>query len=60
VNIGARVGRVAGPSEVVVTSTVKDLCAGSDLRFKDVGEHDLKGIPDRWRLYQVQGTRAEG
>jgi len=53
VNIGARVGGMAGPSEVLVSSTVKDLVAGSGLVFQDRGEHDLKGIPDRWRLYAV-------
>jgi class 3 adenylate cyclase len=51
VHIGARVGALAGPSEVLVTSTVKDLVAGSGLVFEDRGEHDLKGIPDAWRLY---------
>ena len=51
VNIGARVGGMAGPSEVLVSSTVKDLVAGSGLVFHDRGEHDLKGIPDRWHLY---------
>ena len=53
VNIGARVGAKAGPSEVLVSSTVKDLVAGSGLVFEDVGEHELKGVPDRWRLYRV-------
>jgi class 3 adenylate cyclase len=53
VNIGARVGGMAGPSEVLVSSTVKDLVAGSGLIFQDRGEHDLKGIPDRWHLYGV-------
>ena len=53
VNIGARVGGVARPSEVLVSSTVKDLVAGSGLVFQDRGEHDLKGIPDRWHLYGV-------
>jgi class 3 adenylate cyclase len=53
VNIGARVGGIAGPSEVLVSSTVKDLVAGSGLVFHDRGEHDLKGIPDRWHLYGV-------
>jgi class 3 adenylate cyclase len=51
VHIGARVGALAGPSEVLVTSTVKDLVAGSGLVFEDRGEHHLKGIPDVWRLY---------
>jgi class 3 adenylate cyclase len=53
VAIGARVGAIAGPSEVLVSQTVKDLVAGSDLRFEDAGEHELKGVPDRWRLYRV-------
>ncbi len=53
VNIGARVGGMARPSEVLVSSTVKDLVAGSGLVFEDRGEHDLKGIPDRWHLYGV-------
>ena len=53
VNIGARVGALAGASEVLVSNTVKDLVVGSDLRFEDAGEHQLKGVPDRWRLYRV-------
>jgi class 3 adenylate cyclase len=53
VHIGARVGSMAGPSEVWVSSTVKDLTAGSGLIFEDAGEHELKGVPDRWRLYRV-------
>jgi class 3 adenylate cyclase len=53
VHIGARVGALAGPSEVLVSSTVKDLVAGSGLMFEDAGEHELKGVPDRWRLYRV-------
>jgi class 3 adenylate cyclase len=53
VHIGARVSALAGPSEVVVSSTVKDLVAGSGLVFEDAGEHDLKGVPDRWHLYRV-------
>jgi class 3 adenylate cyclase/pimeloyl-ACP methyl ester carboxylesterase len=53
VHIGARVGALAGPSEVLVTSTVKDLVAGSGLVFEDRGEHHLKGIPDPWHLYAV-------
>jgi pimeloyl-ACP methyl ester carboxylesterase len=51
--IGARVGALAGPSEVVVSQTVRDLVAGSGLSFEDAGEHELKGVPDRWRLYRV-------
>jgi pimeloyl-ACP methyl ester carboxylesterase len=53
--IGARVGALAEPSEVFVSSTVKDLVAGSGLVFEDAGEHELKGVPDRWRLYRVVG-----
>jgi len=54
-SIGARVVAQAGPSEVVVSQTVKDLVAGSGLVFEDAGEHELKGVPDRWRLYRVVG-----
>jgi pimeloyl-ACP methyl ester carboxylesterase len=53
VHIGARVGEFAGASEVFVSHTVKDLVAGSGLTFEDAGEHELKGVPDRWRLYRV-------
>jgi class 3 adenylate cyclase/pimeloyl-ACP methyl ester carboxylesterase len=53
VHIGARVAALAGPSEVLVSSTVKDLVAGSGLVFEDRGEHALKGVPDPWRLYAV-------
>ncbi len=53
VSIGARVAATAGPSEVRVSQTVKDIVAGSGFRFQEVGEHELKGVPDRWRLYRV-------
>jgi len=53
VHIGARVASLAGPGEVLVSNTVKDLVAGSGLTFEDRGEHELKGVRDRWRLYQV-------
>ena len=55
VHIGARVAAAAGPGEVVVSSTVKDLVAGSGLEFAERGEHELKGVPGRWRLYAVAG-----
>ena len=55
VSIGARVMAHAGPSEVLVSQTVKDLTAGSGLTFADAGEHELKGVPDRWHLYRVIG-----
>jgi class 3 adenylate cyclase len=51
--IGARIGTLAGPSEILVSHTVKDLTTGSALTFADAGEHELKGIPDRWQLYRV-------
>jgi class 3 adenylate cyclase len=53
VNITARVMDAAGPGEVVVSSTVKDLVAGSGLRFADRGTHDLRGVPGEWRLFTV-------
>jgi class 3 adenylate cyclase len=53
VHVGARVGALAGAGEVLVSSTVRDLVAGSGLSFEDAGEHELKGVPDRWRLYRV-------
>ena len=51
--IGRRVGEKAGASEILVSRTVTDLVAGSGLEFEDAGEHELKGVPDRWRLYRV-------
>jgi class 3 adenylate cyclase/pimeloyl-ACP methyl ester carboxylesterase len=53
VTIGARVGALARTDEVLASSTVRDLAAGSGLEFDDAGEHELKGVPDRWRLYRV-------
>ncbi|MGH9197306.1 MAG: adenylate/guanylate cyclase domain-containing protein, partial [Acidimicrobiia bacterium] len=53
VHIGARVAAMAGPGEVLVSSTVKDLVSGSGLKFEDRGEHELKGVPGQWRLYAV-------
>jgi class 3 adenylate cyclase len=53
VHTGARVASLAGPGEVLVSSTVKDLVAGSGLRFGDRGVHELKGIPGGWQLYSV-------
>jgi len=51
--IGARIAALAGPSELLTSHTVKDLTAGSGLTFEDAGEHELKGVPDRWHLYRV-------
>ena len=53
VNIGARIGAAARPSEVLVSQTVKDLVVGSGIEFEDRGEYELKGLADRWRLYRV-------
>ena len=53
VTIGARLASKAGASEVLVSRTVKDLVAGSRLNFADAGEHELKGVPERWQLYRV-------
>ena len=54
VHIGARVAAMAGPDEVLVSSTVRDLVAGSGLEFMDRGTHSLKGVPDDWRLFVVR------
>ena len=54
VHIAARVAATAGPDEVLVSSTVKDLVAGSGLQFADRGAHNLKGVPGEWRLFAVQ------
>ena len=54
VHIGARVAALAGGGEELVSSTVKDLVAGSGLRFADRGNQSLKGIPDEWRIYAVE------
>jgi pimeloyl-ACP methyl ester carboxylesterase/class 3 adenylate cyclase len=53
VHIGARVAATAGPGEVVVSATVKDLVAGSGIVFDDRGEVELKGVPGAWRLFSV-------
>ena len=52
---GARIASTAGPSEVLVSRTVRDLVAGSGLTFEDAGERELKGVPDPWQLYRVVG-----
>jgi class 3 adenylate cyclase len=53
VTIGARIAAIAGPQEVLVSRTVKDLTAGSGFSFDDRGEHALKGVPEDWQLYRV-------
>ena len=54
VHIGARVSAQAGPGEVLVSSTVKDLVAGSGIGFAERGAVDLKGVPGEWRLYAAR------
>ncbi len=51
VHIGARVSALAGPSEILVSSTVRDLVVGSGLEFDDRGSHELKGVPGTWQLF---------
>ena len=53
VHIGARVAALAGPGEVLVSRTVRDLVAGGEIAFEPRGEHELKGIPDRWQVFAV-------
>jgi class 3 adenylate cyclase len=54
VHIGARVAALAGPSQVLVSSTVRDLVAGSGLRFGDRGSRSLKGVPGEWHIFTVE------
>jgi class 3 adenylate cyclase len=53
VHTGARVAALAGAGEVLASSTVRDLVAGSGLEFEDRGSHELKGVPGEWHLYAV-------
>jgi class 3 adenylate cyclase len=54
VHIGARVGAAAGPGEVLVSSTVRDLVVGSGINFTDRGSRALKGVPGEWTLHSVE------
>lgn len=54
VHIGARIAALAAPGEVLVSTTVKDLVAGSGLSFRDHGTKSLKGVAGDWRLYSVE------
>jgi class 3 adenylate cyclase len=54
VSMGARVSAAAAPGEVLVSSTVKDLVAGSGIEFDERGSHELKGVPGEWRLFAVR------
>ena len=53
VTIGSRIAAIAGSRDVLVSRTVKDLTAGSGFSFHDKGQHELKGVPERWQLYRV-------
>ena len=53
VHIGARVSALAGPNDVLVSSTLRDLVIGSGLEFDDRGAHELKGVPGEWHLFAV-------
>jgi class 3 adenylate cyclase len=53
VHVCARVAALAGPSEVLVSSTVRDIVVGSRRAFADRGEHELRGVPGRWRLFAL-------
>ena len=53
VHIGARVGALAGPNDVLVPSTLRDLVIGSGLEFEERGAHELKGVPGEWHLFAV-------
>jgi class 3 adenylate cyclase len=54
VHIGARVAKEADPRSGALSSTVRDLVAGSGLRFRERGSAELKGVPGEWRLYAVE------
>jgi class 3 adenylate cyclase len=54
VHIAERVTKLAGAKEVLVSSTVRDLAVGSGIHFHDLGEHDLKGVPEPWRIYRAK------
>jgi class 3 adenylate cyclase len=59
VQIGARIGALADAGQILVSQTVKDLTAGSGLRFVEVGEYELKGVPERWRIYTTADAGQE-
>lgn len=53
VHIGARIAALAGPGEVLTSQTVRDVTTGSGLVFEGAGEHELKGVPEQWKLYRA-------
>ena len=56
VQIGARVSALAGPNDVLVSSTLRDLVIGSGLEFEDRGMYELKGVPGEWRLFAAESS----
>jgi class 3 adenylate cyclase len=60
VHIGARVSALAGPNDVLVSSTLRDLVIGSGLEFDDRGTHELKGVPGEWRLFAGASRMSSG
>jgi class 3 adenylate cyclase len=56
VHIGARVSALAGPNDVLLSSTLCDLLIGSGLEFEERGAHQLKGVPGEWRLFAAAST----
>jgi class 3 adenylate cyclase len=60
VHIGVRISALAGAGEVFVSSTVKDLVAGSGIQFEDRGAHQLKGIPGEWHVFAVSASGLTG
>ena len=55
VHIAARVNALAAPSQILVSSTIKDLVVGSGISFAEYGEHTLRGVPGSWQLFAVAG-----
>jgi class 3 adenylate cyclase len=60
VHIGARVSALAGPNDVLVSSTLRDLVIGSGLKFEERGAHELKGVPGEWRPSSPSPLRSGG
>ena len=59
VHIGARIASLAGGGEVLVSSTVKDLVAGSQIAFEPRGAHVLKGVPGEWQVFRATAGAAD-
>jgi class 3 adenylate cyclase len=56
VHIAARIAGRAQADQVLISRTIRDLVAGSGLRFRDLGEHDLNGVPERWQLLALEAV----